>query len=142
MEDLTVDEWLVIPANELELTFARSGGPGGQHVNTTDTRVRLRYDVAHSPALPPGVRRRLLEALASRLSNDGMLTITSDRHRSRHRNIEDVRARLKELVLAHRRPPKKRRPTKPSRSSQRRRIEKKKRRGSVKANRRKPTLDS
>jgi ribosome-associated protein len=142
MEDLTVDEWLVIPANELELTFARSGGPGGQHVNTTDTRVRLRYDVAHSPALPPGVRRRLLEALASRLSNDGMLTITSDRHRSRHRNIEDVRARLKELVLAHRHPPKKRRPTKPSRSSQRRRIEKKKRRGSVKANRRKPTLDS
>lgn len=142
MEDLFIDEWVTIPAREFRLTFARSGGPGGQHVNTTDTRVRLHFDLANTPSLPPGVKKRLAEALASRLTTEGLLTLTSDQYRSRHRNIEDVFNRLRALILQHRHPPKPRRKTKPSRNAKRRRVEGKKRRGTVKANRKRPTDDS
>lgn len=141
MDDLSIDKRLSVPASELSLSFARSGGPGGQHVNTTDTRVRLRFDLLSTACLPPALKQRLLEALQSRLTSDGVLVITSDRYRSRHRNIEDVRERLRSLILEHRQPPKKRRPTKPTRGSQRRRLDGKKRRGEVKAGRKKPRMD-
>lgn len=141
MEDLDVDPRIRIPSRELDLTFARSGGPGGQHVNTTDTRVRLRFDLLGTPSIPKGVKQRMLEALKSRLTVDGVLVLTSDRYRSRHRNIEDVLKRLKGLILEHRTPPKKRRATRPTRGSQRRRVDAKKRRGAVKANRKKPKPD-
>lgn len=139
--DLPIDEHLTIFARELRYTFARSGGPGGQHVNTTDTRVRLHFKVASSPSLPPGVRKRMLEALANRINAEGELILTSDRYRSRHRNTEDVRDRLKALVLQHRRAPKKRRATRPTRASQKRRVDAKKRRSQVKAGRKKVDHD-
>ncbi len=135
MEDLQVDSRVQIPAAEMRLAYSRSGGPGGQHVNTTDTRVQLTFDLAGTTSLHVGVKRRLREAFASRLTKDGQLIITSDRYRSRLRNVEDARERLASMIRAHLVPPKKRKPTKPSRASQRRRVDAKKRRSGVKKGR-------
>jgi ribosome-associated protein len=132
---------LVIPAVELVERFSRSPGPGGQSVNTSDTRVELVYDVAASTALTDARRRRALTALAGQLVG-GTVVVVASEHRSQHRNRVAARERLAELVRAAvAPPPPPRRATKPTRGSQRRRLEAKKQRGATKALRGRVTGD-
>jgi ribosome-associated protein len=131
---------LVIPDAELVERFSRSSGPGGQGVNTTDSRVELRWDVARSPALSEPLRARALDRLGSRLE-DGVLTIVASEHRSQWQNRTAARARLRSLLADALEPPSPaRRPTRPSRAAQQRRVENKRRRGEIKAGRRRPPL--
>jgi ribosome-associated protein len=127
-----------VPAAELAWRFSRSGGPGGQSVNTADSRVELSYDVRRSAVLPERVRDRILQRLSNRLV-DGVLTIAASEYRSQHRNREAARARLAELLTeASAPPPARRRPTRPTRGSQERRLAGKKRRAQTKEMRRRP----
>ena len=127
---------VVIPEAELSWRFSRSGGAGGQHVNTSDTRVELLYDVARSAALGPTLKARALERLATRLV-EGVLTVTASERRSQLQNREAARERLASVLReALAPPPKKRRATRPSRGSVEQRISEKKRRGEVKRLRR------
>lgn len=131
-----MNERLTIPAAELSWRFSRSSGPGGQGVNTTDSRVELSWDVAGSEALPPSVRERAVERLGRRLVA-GVLTVTASEHRSQLRNREAAAARLAALVAgAIAPPPRTRRATRPSRGAVERRIADKKRRSQTKRNRR------
>ncbi|OOC04127.1 aminoacyl-tRNA hydrolase [Amycolatopsis azurea DSM 43854] len=126
----------VIPGAELSERFSRSSGPGGQGVNTTDSRVELSFDVAGSASVPEHLRARMLDRLSSRLV-EGVVTIAASEHRSQLMNREAARARLVMLLLDASAPPAaKRRPTKPSRGSKERRLASKKRRGEVKKSRR------
>jgi ribosome-associated protein len=135
-DDVRVGERLTIPAAELSWRFSRSSGPGGQGVNTTDSRVELSWDLAGSEALPPALRARAVERLGPRLVN-GVLTVTASEHRSQLRNREAAAARLAGLVAGAIAPPARlRRPTRPSRGAVERRIAEKKRRGAVKRDRR------
>jgi ribosome-associated protein len=134
-DDLRVTPWLVIPAGELRMRFSRSSGPGGQSVNTADSRVELSFDVARSQALPDWARRRALDRLAGRLAN-GVLTIASSGERSQLMNRQEARARLAALLReAVAPPPRARVATKPSRGARERRLEDKRRRSQVKRGR-------
>jgi ribosome-associated protein len=136
LADLRVNEQLTIPAVELGWRFSRSSGPGGQGVNTTDSRVELTWDVASSPMLSAVQRERALERLAGRLV-DGILTVTASEFRSQLRNRQAAATRLAALVRrAIAPPPQARRPTRPTTGSVERRIAAKKRRGQVKRDRR------
>jgi ribosome-associated protein len=131
---------LVIPDAELVERFSRGSGPGGQGVNTTDSRVELRWDVARSPALSDAQRAHVLERLAARV-DDGVLAIVASEHRSQWQNRTAARARLGALLRDALEPPSPaRRATRPSRAAQQRRVDAKRRRGEIKANRRRPTL--
>jgi ribosome-associated protein len=126
---------LLIPAAELLERFSRSSGPGGQGVNTTDSRAELSFDVANSSALTSDQRQRALQALAPRLV-DGVLTIAASEHRSQLQNRNAARARLVHyLTDALAPPPPPRRPTKPSRGARQRRLDVKKQRSQIKAGR-------
>src|SRR5690348_12827332 len=132
---------LVIPAAELVERFSRSSGPGGQSVNTTDSRVELRWDVAQSAALTDTQRRRLQERLRGRLT-DGVLSIAASEHRSQLLNRNAARARLATLLTdALAPPPPPRRPTRPSKAATQRRLDSKRRRGQIKAGRGRPPID-
>ena len=129
---------LTIPGGELRESFSRSSGPGGQGVNTTDSRVELRWDVAASAALSDGQRLRLLAELGPRLT-DGLLSVVASEHRAQLQNRNAARARLANLITAALAPPPPaRRPTKPSRSARAKRLQAKQRRSKVKSNRRRP----
>jgi ribosome-associated protein len=133
---LRVSRSIEIPERELRWRFSRSSGPGGQSVNTADSRVELSFDVATSTALGPVQRSRALERLAGRLV-DGVLTIAASEERSQLRNREAARERLaRVLAEAVAPPPPKRRPTKPSRRAVERRLEAKRLRGRTKRLRR------
>jgi len=135
-DDLLINDQVTIPAAELSFIASRSSGPGGQHVNTTDTRIQVRWNVARSSALTEPQRGRLLRVLASRLTEDGDLLLAGDSHRSQRRNREDVVQRLAAMVREALIPPKPRRKTKPTRASKERRLEDKKRRADLKKGRR------
>ncbi|TDD20497.1 aminoacyl-tRNA hydrolase [Kribbella turkmenica] len=136
---LVVRAGVVIPEPELAWRFSRSSGPGGQSVNTTDSRVELSFDVSSTTALTDVLRARALERLRSRLV-DGVLTVAASEHKSQWRNREAARTRLAALLRdAIAAPPRQRRPTKPSRSSVRRRVDDKKRRGETKRLRGRPS---
>ncbi len=125
-----------VPAKELKWRFSRSSGPGGQSVNTADSRVELSLDLRTTTALGPTLRARALERLADRLT-DGVLTVTASEHRSQLRNREAALGRLREVLAAGvAPPPPKRRPTKASKRAVERRLADKKRRGRTKALRR------
>lgn len=127
---------LVIPAGELVERFSRSSGPGGQGVNTTDSRVELLWDVSSSAVLSPMMRARLLERLGPRLVA-GVLTVVASEHRTQLDNRRAARERLVEVVReAAAPPPPARRPTRPSRGARQRRLDEKKRRGETKRGRR------
>jgi ribosome-associated protein len=130
---------VVIPESELAWRFSRSSGPGGQGVNTTDSRVELSYDIARSTALNDSQRARALERLESRLV-DGTLTIVASEQRSQLRNREAAEERLAETIAAAiAPPPRPRRPTRATKASVERRIAEKKRRGQTKRLRRPDT---
>lgn len=135
---LVVRAGVIIPDAELEWRFSRSSGPGGQSVNTTDSRVELSFDVAGTTALSDVLRARALERLASRLVN-GVLTVAASEHKSQWRNREAARTRLAALLRdAIAPPPRPRRPTRPSKNAVRRRLDDKKRRGETKRLRGRP----
>lgn len=135
---LRVTAGVTIPESELSWRFSRSSGPGGQGVNTADSRVELSWDAARSAVLSPVQRERVLERLEGRLV-DGVLTIAASEHRAQLRNREAARARLVALVADSLRPPAPtRRPTKPSRGSKERRLKAKQRRTDVKQLRQRP----
>ncbi len=125
---------LVIAVEELDERFSRSSGPGGQSVNTTDSRVELSWSIGTSPALTDVQRSRLLTALAPRLV-DGVVTIAASEQRSQLQNRLAARERLLEIVAAAIVPPTPRRATRPSRSARQARLDSKKRRGDVKSGR-------
>lgn len=139
MGPLVVTPQLVLPEAELGWRFSRSSGPGGQSVNTSDSRVELLFDVAGSPTLSEHLRDRLLERLAGRLSEDGVLVVVAADERSQLANRQAARKRLALLLrTALAPPPPPRRPTRPSRSSKRRRVDAKVARGRTKTLRRRP----
>lgn len=123
-----------IPDAEISWRFSRSGGPGGQHVNTSDTRVELIWSLESTQALTQEQRERALVALRGRLV-DGRITVVSSQYRSQLRNRDAARVRLEQLVARAIVPPRPRRATKPSRGSQVRRLDEKKRRGDLKRSR-------
>jgi len=128
-----INDTISIDDSEVCETFIRSSGPGGQNVNKLATAVQLRFDVRHSPSLPHEVRARLERLSGRRLTRDGVLVITAQRHRTQERNRDDALERLVELVRAAAVRPTPRRPTKPTYGSKVRRLEGKKRRSGVKA---------
>ena len=138
---LTVSRSIVLPETELTERFLRADGPGGQHVNRTESAVELRFDVARSPSLPDPVRERLLARRDRRLTDDGVLVIQARRFRDQGRNREDARARLAEIIRAATVMAKKRIATKPTKGSQERRLQEKKTRASHKRGRAKNWKD-
>lgn len=127
---------LRIPPDALEWQFARSGGPGGQHVNRTSSKATLRFDAAGSPALPDAVRRRLLARVRSRLTVDGVLVISSQRHRDQPRNVADCLAKLTALIEAALVVPKQRRGSPTPVAARAKRLDAKRRRAHTKSLRR------
>src|SRR5271170_646131 len=117
---------IAIDEHEVDEQFVRASGPGGQNVNKLSTAVQLRFDVRHSPSLQPDVRARLERLAGSRLTNDGVVVITAQSHRTQARNRQDALDRLVDLIRRAAIVPRTRRPTKPTKASRERRIETKK----------------
>ena len=132
---LHVTDTITIPESELVERFVRASGPGGQNVNKVASAVELRFDVARSPSLPEPVRARLLARRDRRLSDEGVMVISAQRHRTQDRNRDDARERLADVIRAATVVPKARIATKPTRASVRRRTASKKKRGEVKRGR-------
>ena len=135
-DDLRVNSWLVIPAGELRERFSRASGPGGQSVNTADSRVELSFDVERSAVLPAYARERILGRLGGRLT-DGVLTVIGSEQRSQLLNRRAARGRLANLLREAMAPPQPPRiPTRPGRAARERRVADKRRRGAAKRSRR------
>ena len=135
MNRLQITSSISIGKDELEESFVRASGPGGQNVNKVASAVQLRFNVAASPSLPEGVRQRLLDSGDSRLTRDGVLVITAERHRSQAANREDALERLTEIIRKAAHVPRKRVATRPTLASKKRRLEAKTRRGNIKKTR-------
>ncbi|HRP07619.1 MAG TPA: alternative ribosome rescue aminoacyl-tRNA hydrolase ArfB [Gemmatimonadales bacterium] len=131
-----INERLSIPRSELEFKATRSGGPGGQHVNTSSTRIELVWNVTGSPSLWEDERIRLLEKLAHRLDSEGSIRVVAQGERSQLQNREAAVERLAQMVARALVVPKKRKATRPSKASKEKRLEQKRRRGAVKRERR------
>ena len=141
MPPIRVTRSIFIDSDELVESFARSSGPGGQHVNTNDSAVMLRFDVANCPTLPDRVKHRLAALAGSRMTRDGVLILRSEGNRSQLVNRQEVRERLFALIHEATIIPKERRATKPTKASQKRRVEGKIKRAQVKAGRGKVSHD-
>jgi ribosome-associated protein len=127
---------LRLPLSELDYQASRSGGPGGQHVNTSSSRIEVWWDIAHSPTLSEAQRAQLLERLRARLDSTGRLRLVASGSRSQLRNREDATERLQSVVAAALAVRKRRKPTKPSRAAKAARLEAKRRRAVTKERRR------
>jgi len=138
---LRVTPRIQIPDEELEFTFVRSSGPGGQNVNKVSSKAVLRWDARASEALPADVRERFEAKFGSRLTNEGHLIVGSQRYRDQARNAEDCREKLRAMLAAVAQPPKRRRPTKPSRAAVARRLKTKQERSQRKQSRQAPRDD-
>ena len=134
--DIVVSPSLTIPRAEMSFRASRAGGPGGQHVNTSSTRVELLWDLTHSAVVSDDVRARLLGKLASRLDADGMVRLVASDRRSQAQNREAAAQRLAEIVRQALVVPKKRRPTRPTAASREQRLRDKRRRSDRKRDRR------
>ncbi|HLB08957.1 MAG TPA: alternative ribosome rescue aminoacyl-tRNA hydrolase ArfB [Gemmatimonadaceae bacterium] len=132
---LEVNDEVSIPRDELSIRASRSGGAGGQHVNTSSTRIELLWNIAETRAIPEGVREGVLRRLASRTNADGVIRIVSSEHRSQLRNRQAAEERLVKLVRSALTVPRARRKTGPTRASKEKRLESKKRRAEVKKRR-------
>jgi ribosome-associated protein len=138
---LQITDHIAIDESELQLDFVRASGPGGQNVNKVSSAVQLRYDVLRSPALPEEVRERLVKIAGSRMTNDGVLIIEANQHRTQEQNRQEALNRLAALVQQAARPPKPRHKTKPSAAARARRLDAKRRRSQTKMLRQRPTGD-
>ncbi len=139
--DLRVNDALVIPGAELQLSYARAGGPGGQNVNKVASKAVVRFALGDSPSIPDDLKRRALRRLASRLTQAGELIVTSAATRDQPRNRAAALARLAELLAAAVAAPRPRRPTRPSRGAVERRLVAKSRRARLKRERARPPGD-
>ncbi|GHH07734.1 MULTISPECIES: alternative ribosome rescue aminoacyl-tRNA hydrolase ArfB [Sphingomonas] len=139
MAAIPITRSISIDSDELQESFTRAGGPGGQHVNTTDSAVLLRFDVGASPSLPDAVKNRLAVLAGSRLTRDGVLVLRSEGARSQLLNRQEVRERLVAMIREATIVPKRRRPTKPSKAAKAKRLDGKTKRSSVKSLRGKVT---
>ncbi len=138
---IRVTDQISIDEREIEESFVRASGPGGQNVNKLSTAVQLRFDVRRSPSLPAEVRSRLERLSGARLTRDGVLVITAQSHRMQGRNRQDALDRLLDLIRRAAVVPRARRPTKPTKVSRERRIESKKRKAGHKQRRAKPSFE-
>jgi len=127
---------LTIPDEELRWRFSRSSGPGGQHVNTTDSRVEVSWSLTDTAILDTETKHRVATRLRSRVNADGTITVASSRYRSQHRNRQAARLRLEELVAQAAVPVPRRVPTRATRAAQQRRLDAKRRRSELKRSRR------
>ncbi len=141
MPRIQITNAISIDEDELEESATRASGAGGQHVNTTDSAVILRFDVAASPSLPEAVKLRLAKLGGSRMTSDGVLILRSEGSRSQFENKREVRERLVAMIVEATFVPKKRKPTKPSKAAKARRVDSKKVRSTVKAGRGRVSLD-
>lgn len=130
--DLVINDRITLPGWRITVETTRSGGPGGQHANTSDTAVRIRLHLGSIHELHPAVLTRVRRAYPSYLTGDDELVVVSRNSRSQSSNLEDAYSRMAEMIRAHLIPPKKRRPTKPTRASKRRRMDAKSRRSQTK----------
>jgi ribosome-associated protein len=138
---IRVTSHISIDEREVEESFVRASGPGGQNVNKLATAVQLRFDVRLSPSLPADVRDRLERLAGARLTRDGVLVITAQSHRTQGRNRQDALDRLIDLIRRAAIAPRLRRPTKPTKASRERRVEAKKHRAGLKLRRTRPAFD-
>ena len=138
---LTIDDKVLLPLSELTFKATRSGGPGGQHVNTSSTQVELWWDLAGSPSLTDRQRTLATERLASRLDNEGRLRLVSSKFRSQRRNKDDVVERFRTILATALTKPPPRKPTRKPRSADEVRLREKKKRGTLKRQRRPPDAD-
>jgi len=132
---IQVTNSIALDEDELQESFIRASGPGGQNVNKVESAVQLRFDVRQSPSLPEDVKARLARIAGRRMTNDGVLIITAQRFRAQERNREDAVARLVEMIRQATERPKPRRPTRPTLASKKRRLEAKCRRSEIKKGR-------
>jgi ribosome-associated protein len=138
---LSITDKLSIDERDIAISFIRASGPGGQNVNKLATAVQLRFDVTACDSLSEAVKTRLARLAGRRLTQDGILILTADRHRTQERNRQDALDRLVELIRTAAVNPKPRRPTKPTLASKRRRLESKAERSTLKGLRAKPFSD-
>jgi ribosome-associated protein len=139
--DLVVSPEVTIPRAELQVRASRSGGPGGQHVNTSSTRIELLWDLTHSRAVTEDVRARLLAKLAARIDAEGMVRVVASDRRSQAQNREAAEERLASIVRQALIVPKKRKATKPTKASKEKRLAEKRQRGERKRDRRRDLFD-
>lgn len=140
-EDLLIQPGVTIPAQELHVKVCRSSGPGGQHVNTSNTKVQLLWFPLSSVALSDEQKELVCTRLARRISHEGILTCSAEQHRSQHKNLELARQRLAELIRNALFVQKARKATKPSRAQRAKRLKAKKERGEIKAQRQQKSWD-
>lgn len=141
LNNLDIAPGIQIPMSEFEFTFARSGGPGGQNVNKVNSKAVLRWNAANTPSLRQDIRARLLEKYSARLTTEGELIITSQKHRDQPSNMSECLTKLAEMIESVAVPPKHRHATKPTKASKTRRVDTKVKTGTKKANRRAPRYD-
>ena len=139
-ETLQINASLSIPMSEIDFRFATSGGPGGQHVNRSNTQAELLFDVANSPSLDDDQRRKIYRQLGNRITKEGVLQVVSQSTRSQKQNRDDAIHRFANLLREALKTRRRRRRTRPTRASKERRLKEKKRRSDIKQKRKKPEL--
>ena len=138
-DDLRINGKVTIPAAELQWTTSRSGGPGGQHVNKTNSKVTLEWNVDTSSAISDTKKARIKSRLAKRITSEGLLKVSASGSRSQKANLEDARERMADMIREAMKVAKRRKKTKPSKRAKRKRVENKRRRGDLKKSRKKPS---